>query len=126
MIPVRTPSSFAAAIAAVMRPFRTGPSAILLAGVVTLALAALAAPAAPAHADENEKCTVAIKGDSPIAKACQEGGVRLAKRRMKELVRTAREKGMVNECGDCHNRPDNWTLTKGATDKFRRLIDLSQ
>jgi hypothetical protein len=45
---------------------------------------------------------------------------------MKELVRTAREKGMSADCNDCHEGGDSWTLTKGATDRFRRLLDLSK
>ena len=81
---------------------------------------------AGATADDIEKCTVAIQGDSPVAKACQEGGVRLAKRKMKELVRAAREKGMVSECNDCHTGADSWTLNKGATDKFRKLIEITR
>ena len=81
---------------------------------------------ARAGADEVEKCTIAIQGDSPIAKACQEGGVRLAKRKMKELVRTARERGMMSECNDCHNGSETWTLNKGATDKFRKLIEITK
>lgn len=95
-----------------------------LGGLVALSLAV--GTGARADADDVEKCTIAVQGDSPVAKACQEGGVRLAKRKMKELVRAAREKGMVSECNDCHNGSDSWTLNKGATDKFRRLIDLAK
>jgi hypothetical protein len=99
--------------------------------VIAAAAAALAGAASPgmsgrARADEVERCTIAIQGDSPVAKACQEGGVRLAKRKMKELVRNAREKGMSNDCNDCHEGGDSWALTKGATDRFRRLLDLSK
>jgi hypothetical protein len=99
--------------------------------VIAAAAAVLAGALAPgvssrALADDVERCTIAVQGDSPVAKACQEGGVRLAKRKMKELVRTAREKGMSNDCNDCHEGGDSWTLTKGATDRFRRLLDLTK
>jgi hypothetical protein len=106
-----------------MKPART-PRLFVAAAV---ALAGLIAPGLMVRAgDDIEKCTIATQGDSPVAKACQEGGIRLAKRKMKELVRAAREKGMVSECTDCHDGIDAWTLTKGANDKFRRLIDLSR
>jgi hypothetical protein len=100
------------------RPLRAVVMATLLTCGLALGLGA--------RADEIEKCTVAVQGDSPVAKACQEGGVRLAKRKMKELVRAAREKGMMSECNDCHNGSDSWTLNKGAADKFRRLIELTK
>jgi hypothetical protein len=112
-----------------MKPARPPRLSLVIIATATLLASALAPGVggrARASADEVEKCTIAVQGDSPVAKACQEGGVRLAKRKMKELVRTAREKGMSADCNDCHEGGDSWTLTKGATDRFRRLLDLSK
>ena len=46
-----------------------------------------------AHAQAQEPCKAATKGDSPIAKACAEGGIKKAKEVMKSLVRDARKAG---------------------------------
>ena len=110
-----------------MKPARPQRLSLVIAAVaVTLAPALVPGSITRASADEVERCTIAVQGDSPVAKACQEGGLRMAKRKMKELVRTAREKGMSNDCNDCHEGGDSWTLTKGAMDRFRRLLDLAK
>ncbi len=95
----------------------------------TLGLAVIVSSSASvpvADAADPEPCTIAVRGESPIAKACKEGGVRAAKRAMKDMVRSAREKGMAAECSDCHKGADDWTLTKTAQEKFRRMLELTK
>jgi hypothetical protein len=108
-----------------MKQART-PRLFVAVAVAALTGAIAFVPAAGVRADEVERCTVATQGESPIAKACQEGGIRQAKRKMKELVRTARERGMYNECNDCHEGGDSWTLVKGANDRFRKLLEITR
>jgi hypothetical protein len=63
------------------------------------------------------------RGDSPVARACQEGGVIAAKQTMRKLVREARNGGVHFECSDCHNDDDNYDrLVPDARDKFARLL----
>jgi hypothetical protein len=73
-------------------------------------------------ADESGKCTIATKGDSPVAKACAEGGVKAAKTTMKELVRTAKNNGAKFNCDDCHKNDTTFELQKDAPDKFKKLL----
>ena len=74
----------------------------------------------------DDKCTIATKGDNPVVKACQEGGIKKAKAEMKSLQKAAKEKGMKVECDDCHKdeSANNWTLNKDAQDKFKKMLDL--
>jgi hypothetical protein len=95
---------------------------ILTAAVLAVGLVA----ARGAGAEEIEPCQIAVKGDSAVAKACQMGGVSQAKRIMKQMVRAARAKGVATECADCHQGVDAWALNKGATEKFRRLVELTK
>jgi hypothetical protein len=70
-----------------------------------------------------DPCTMATKGDSPVAKACREGGIKAAKVSMKELLKSARANGVKYQCDDCHiNDTDYAQLGKGAEDKFARLV----
>jgi hypothetical protein len=90
--------------------------------------AAAAAPAAGLSAPASDytgpdPCTMATKGDSPVAKACREGGIKAAKVSMKELIKGARANGVKYQCDDCHiNDTDYAQLGKGAEDKFARLV----
>ena len=49
------------------------------------------APVSPPVAGEN--CVIAVKGTSPVAKACAEGGVKRAKVVMKAIVKAAKAAG---------------------------------
>jgi hypothetical protein len=70
-----------------------------------------------------DPCQLATKGDSPVAKACREGGIKSAKAAMKELVKGGRAAGVRYQCDDCHlNDADYAQLTKGAEDKFAKLL----
>jgi hypothetical protein len=89
-------------------------------------LLALALGATVVQASDAPSCTIAVKGDSPVVKACQEGGIPKAKRTMKEMVRAGKAKGMNLECNDCHTAIDEWKLNQGASDKFRKLVELTR
>jgi hypothetical protein len=73
--------------------------------------------------EPNEPCRRAIRGDSPVAQACREGGVRSAKATMKELVKEARGAGLKLACDDCHvDSTDFSRLNADAPDKFRNML----
>jgi hypothetical protein len=76
-----------------------------------------------AQADEGKdgKCTIAVKGDSPTAKACAKGGRGEAKKMMKEMVKQAKAAGQKFTCDGCHKDLDNYELTKNATEDFKKL-----
>jgi hypothetical protein len=74
------------------------------------------------RATADDKCTIATKGDSPIAKACAQGGRAEAKKTMKEAVKTAKANGKTFTCENCHKDLDSYELTKNARDDFPKLI----
>jgi hypothetical protein len=76
-----------------------------------------------ARADEGKegKCTIAVKGDSPTAKACAKGGRGEAKKIMKDMVKQAKNNGQKFTCDGCHKDLDNYELTKNATEDFKKL-----
>jgi len=67
------------------------------------------------------KCTIAVKGDSPTARACTKGGRAEAKKMMKEMVKQAKAGGQKFTCDGCHKDLDNYELTKNATEDFKKL-----
>jgi hypothetical protein len=70
-----------------------------------------------------DPCQLATKGDSPVARACREGGIKAAKMAMKDLIKGARATGVRYQCDDCHvNDADYAQLAKGADDKFAKLL----
>jgi hypothetical protein len=76
----------------------------------------------------DDTCTVATKGDSPVAKACAKGGVKEAKRTMKDMAKAAKKAGMEKvECDDCHKSPgdDDFTLKSDARDRFAQMLKLA-
>lgn len=83
---------------------------------------ALALTLVAGRATADDKCTIAVKGDSPIAKACAKGGRPEAKKTMKEAVKTAKANGKTFTCENCHKDLDNYELTKNARDDFAGLI----
>jgi len=70
---------------------------------------------------DDGKCTIAVKGDSPTAKACAKGGRAEAKKMMKEMVKQAKAAGQKFTCDGCHKDLDNYELTKNATEDFKKL-----
>jgi hypothetical protein len=96
------------------RPWRGG---FLLGGLVITA-----AVAAQGFAAEGNKCTIATKGDSPVARACAKGGVKLAKATMKDLVKTAKDNGVKFDCDNCHKNLETFELEGDAKDEFKKLL----
>jgi hypothetical protein len=88
---------------------------LMLAGALALVAGrGLAADAPP--------CTIATKGDSPVAKACAEGGLPAAKKAMKDLAKKSREAGTKFDCDACHKDDLKYELTPDARDKFKKLL----
>lgn len=92
-------------------------SSSLLAGLLTLTLFSGSSRA-------DGKCTIAVKGDNAVVKACQEGGIKKAKAAMKAMQKVGKDKGQKFECDDCHKdgSGENWTLNKDAEEKFKKLL----
>ena len=74
-----------------------------------------------AGAADEGKCTIATKGDSPTAKACEKGGRAAAKKLMKDMVKQAKANGQKYTCDGCHKDLDNYELTKTATEDYKKL-----
>jgi RNA polymerase sigma factor (sigma-70 family) len=72
----------------------------------------------------DEKCHIAVKDDSPVTKACKEGGIKKAKSVMKAMQKVGKASGLKFECDDCHRDESagNWSLREGAETRFRRLL----
>jgi hypothetical protein len=84
---------------------------------------ASAAKESPSGAAGPNDCKLAIKGDSPVAKACREGGVKQAKAVMKDLVKRAKDSGAKFRCDDCHKDPQDFTkLAADAKTRFKELL----
>jgi hypothetical protein len=71
-------------------------------------------------------CTIATKGDSPVAKACADGGIPKAKAAMKAMATKARKGGTKFQCDDCHKDDVKYDLTADARDKFKKLLAASE
>lgn len=82
--------------------------------------------AAVGFAAEGDKCTIATKGDSPVAQACAQGGVKAAKAKMKELVKTAKASGTKFDCDSCHKNDTTFELQTDARDNFKKLLAAAQ
>src|SRR5438034_747551 len=95
----------------------------LLAGLLTMGLFA-----ATSRAADDNKCTIAVKDDNAVVKACNDGGIKRAKAAMKSMQKLGKEKGVKFECDDCHKDESagNWTLNKDAQDKFKKLLAVQQ
>lgn len=74
-----------------------------------------------AGADDN-KCSIATKGDSPVAKACADGGFKKAKQVMKELTKKAKAAGLKTECDDCHRDDETYDLADDARENFKKML----
>ena len=98
-------------------------TAKLIASLVLFTAIAVGAAGTVRAGDEGKggKCTIAVKGDSPTAKACAKGGRDEAKKMMKEMVKIAKGNGQKFTCDGCHKDLDNYELTKNATEDFKKL-----
>jgi hypothetical protein len=96
-----------------VRTLRGALFAGVLGGVMAVAGYGLAA---------DGQCNVATKGDSPVAQACQKGGIKEAKKVMKEMSKKAKAGGVKFECDDCHKDDTKYDLTDDAKDKFKKML----
>lgn len=72
-------------------------------------------------------CQMALLGESPVAKACSERGLRGALDLMQLFVRRAGEQGIKFECQDCHPVEDEYSkLAPQADLEFRKLLFLAR
>jgi hypothetical protein len=94
----------------------------LVAALVASALAG--AGVGVSRAGDLKKCSIAVKGDSPVKSACEEGGVDQAKSTMKRMLGVARSKqrGRHWACDDCHVDEDTWKLGDDARKRFKELL----
>jgi hypothetical protein len=76
-------------------------------------------------ASGDPKCTVATKGDSPVAQACARGGRAEAKKVMKGAVKAAKAKGGNFACDDCHKDTEDYQLKDNAREDFKKLMALA-
>jgi hypothetical protein len=70
----------------------------------------------------DKPCAIATKGDSPVAKACTQGGIIDAKKAMRDMLRDGKRAGVKFECDDCHKNDVGYDLTPDARDKFKKLL----
>jgi hypothetical protein len=99
----------------------------LIARHAPLAVVVLLMSSSPSPAADVVKCTVATKGDSPVAQACARGGRAEAKKVMKEAVSAAKKNGGKFDCDDCHKgvADNNFELKSDAREKFKKLLTLA-
>jgi hypothetical protein len=107
--------------------FRTTATrtATFLAPLFTVAFVAFAAVSfAPVTADAADKCTIASKGDNAVVKACEKGGIKEAKKVMKNMVKVAKDKGKKWDCDSCHKNEEDWKLSPDGEKLFKELLAL--
>jgi hypothetical protein len=74
-----------------------------------------------------EPCQMALLGDSPVAKACSERGLRGALELMQTFVRRAKHEGFNFQCVDCHADEDDYMHLRPQADvEFRKLLFLAR
>jgi hypothetical protein len=79
--------------------------------------------AGPSSYQGPDPCKLATGTDSPVDKACAEGGLKSAKVAMKDMLRAGRKAGVKFECDDCHTADDDYSkLTTDAKEKFAKLV----
>ena len=79
--------------------------------------------AGTARAADDEKCALETKlKDSPTAQACAKGGRKEAARKMKEMVKAAKAKGVKFVCDDCHKDNETYKLTDNAEKDYEKLL----
>ena len=108
------------------RPLRTAVSAAVAVIALVLCPPLMPAGVGVSRASDIKRCTIAQKGESPVAKACVEGGVDSAKATMKRMLGIARgkQKGRHWACDDCHLDEETWKLTDEARQGFKELLTL--
>lgn len=94
--------------------FRTLRS-IVLAAVVAL-------PAVSAFAADGDKCTIATKPETDVGKACASGGVKAAKKVMKQMTKDAKSKGLKMDCDTCHKNDTTYELTSDAKQQMEKMV----
>lgn len=67
-------------------------------------------------------CSLAVAGDSPVARSCVAGGRGAAKKTMKCLVSSARARGETYTCEQCHRDVEGYALKAGAVDLFNTML----
>src|SRR6478672_5043008 len=88
---------------------------------VLMAMATTVSVAGTSYADD--ACKLATKGDSRVAKACADGGIKKAKAEMKDMVKQAKANGVKMDCDDCHKDDVHYDqLTAEGKDKFKKLV----
>ena len=88
----------------------------------SLSLATLVAFAAPAAIAADAKCTIAVKGDNAVVKACEKGGIKEAKKTMKAMVKVAKDKGKKMDCDTCQKNEEDWKLNGDGEKLFKDLL----
>jgi hypothetical protein len=74
-----------------------------------------------------DPCHMALTGDSPVAKACSEGGERRAMDLMQLFVKRAQAEGFKFKCATCHvDEDDRSRLAPNADAEFRKLLFLAR
>ena len=73
-----------------------------------------------------DPCHMALTGDSPVAKACSDGGERRAIDLMQLFVKRAQAEGFSFKCATCHvDEDDRSRLAPNADVEFRKLLFLA-
>jgi len=74
-----------------------------------------------------DPCHMALTGDSPVARACSEGGERRAMDLMQLFVKRAQAEGFKFVCASCHlDEDDRSRLAPNADADFRKLLFLAR
>ena len=122
----QTPAPVVEAPAVAAMPVPAAPPDPTAAAVASPPDAEGAPALVPGDAEPLGPCTVAVKGDSPVAVACREGGRRAAKRTMKELVNAALRNGTRKACDQCHVDLDSYALLADARPEFESLVQAAR
>lgn len=101
--------------------FRRNDGDSAFAGRASGGTLAIATADAPPAGRWSHPCQIAIAGDGPIAKACNQGGIAQAQKLMKLIVTDAKRNGLSKRCTDCH-REDDRTLLPGAAEGLAVLL----
>jgi hypothetical protein len=74
-----------------------------------------------------DPCKMALRGESPVAKACSQGGLKKANDLMNSFVKRAAAEGFKFVCLDCHPDEDDFSkLAPNADLEFRKLLFLAR
>jgi hypothetical protein len=87
-------------------------------GVVAIAAAEQLDTSRPSGGE----CKIAVGTGSPIAQACGEGGLVQATGLMKQIVATARQRGLNLRCQGCHTDSSTHALQPTAREQLARLL----